>query len=459
MNLLSLICLWFYLPILIFAPVAGVFAIAWRRPVRIAVLRPFQRKSTSRKLQRLVGSELSGYGHVYTLEDRYLRLAWLRRAPWLGLLPFVTFQHRYESEAHTPRLAAAMRSRFKRTINWFYARRKIFTITTTDRVWTSCLTALLEQTDVVVIDLTGFHDSVLWELDHVVETGQAHRTICIVEKPEIGRAGWLLNARHPRANLRLVAYTDGGTKGALSRLVAEIVSAPHGRDSWVSEAVPAEASGRTVREVASLTPADYVQLFVRPRRFFKGAAALASGRKHRFIAWLGGVAYSIDRMEGTFTKAEAGQFLFLAEKITLAACQTWFGFWLFHALVGIVAGWILWFLAGWWYRMRLEFSGAVAPDARLVRAVCGYQRLVCAIPAIVVAGAYTSLFESYAHSRPDQVGAIITGAFILWSCVVSYIGAITTFAVSRWWAALWFLVTPLAWYALVMAAVRFFWGG
>lgn len=205
-NITMLLGGWFYVPVLAFLPFALLFAIFWRRPCTVLLLRPFAQRRTAKRLRKLIRYQLSAVGHVYTLSDTHVRLRWLTWLPWLGLLPFVTFRHQVTSVSDLEILKRRINRKFVRTLTWFYARDKVFAITSDDRVWTDCVEALMLAADFIIIDLTGFHDSVSWELDHAVTNGFGHKIICIVEDQEQNHVRWLLLARYPMAELLLIPY-------------------------------------------------------------------------------------------------------------------------------------------------------------------------------------------------------------------------------------------------------------
>jgi hypothetical protein len=203
----SLLCLWFYIPVIIVLPSALIFAIAWRRPNAILLLRPFQAKRTSKALKDLVRQQAAGFGHIYTLSDRYLRLAWARRAPWLALLPFVAFQQVIRTEHDCNEFERRMSSTFVRTLNWFYSRNKILTINCTDAIWRYCVERLLLCVDVVIIDLSGANESVAWELEAARSLGVSQKLICLTHVENQRRVKWLLAARFGD-DFTLIEYDD-----------------------------------------------------------------------------------------------------------------------------------------------------------------------------------------------------------------------------------------------------------
>lgn len=195
------------------------------------------------------------------------------------------------------------------------------------------------------------------------------------------------------------------------------------------------------------------KLYVKPSEFFADAPSLI-GTKHTLVAtWVVGIASAIERIDRLLTMNAAGG---RQNRVAESLSKSWTGFWLFVVFVGILTGWLLWSIAGWWYRKRLEWCRADEPQPELARTVWAWQSFVWAMPMVILTAVQTFTYRDYAAvwSAQDYWIAIVLLA-LAWSCVTSYVGATTAFAISRGRAALWFLALPLAVYtvALTIGAV------
>lgn len=198
-----------------------------------------------------------------------------------------------------------------------------------------------------------------------------------------------------------------------------------------------------------------VNLFIRPRSFFSTPALLIKTPEVVFVAWVSGIAYTLGKidsriMQGELGSSESPARAHLVEWLT----SSWIQYWLFALVVGVLNGWIFWYLAGWWYRKRLEWSGAINPDPLQVRALNMYQDLVASGPAILVSVAETISFRNYAEAwEAESWWTLTVIVFVFWSCVTSYKAATSAYALAKWKSRLWFLVLPVTVYLLVLGAV------
>lgn len=192
-------------------------------------------------------------------------------------------------------------------------------------------------------------------------------------------------------------------------------------------------------------------LYFAPRRFFARRHELIRRSETAFVGYVAGVAGVIDRIDTQLIRSDVDG----GGSIAADVATSWLGFWMAVLSAGILSGYLRWFIMGWWYRKRLEWSGAVAPDRELARGVYMWQNLVVAAPSILYCVAGTFLYASYAEMwRTQTYAALFILVFIAWSCVTSYFAATTAFDhVSRARAALWFLALPLVTYTIALGAL------
>jgi hypothetical protein len=192
-----------------------------------------------------------------------------------------------------------------------------------------------------------------------------------------------------------------------------------------------------------------VLLFTRPTYLFTHVAALTQGRMFLVLAYCSGVAAAIDRLDQTMMKAD------LTGRAGLSAIAgSWPGLWLFVLAVGFVYAAFVWWICGWWYRVRLGWSGAESPDPFTVRVVYVYQDFIQSAPSILIVVAYTLSFASYQEAwASEEVWSTLLLVFMVWSCVTSYKAARAAFSVQKWKARFWFLILPLVVYFIVIVAV------
>jgi len=74
--------------------------------------------------------------------------------------------------------------------------------------------------------------------------------------------------------------------------------------------------------------------------------------------------------------------------------DSWAGFWVLLLVSGAFSGVIAWWLGGWWFALRLRWSGATDPDRRLARLVMVYSAFVFSGPVVFASLVRTLAFEN-----------------------------------------------------------------
>jgi hypothetical protein len=196
-------------------------------------------------------------------------------------------------------------------------------------------------------------------------------------------------------------------------------------------------------------------LFLRPKKFFSGHLALGSTPHVAFVTCICGVAYTASRFEQRMMRAEfQGQtspFVELAE--------SWPLYWATVLGLGLISALLLWTIGGWWYRVRVEWSGHAEPDAKQARLVYIYATFVQALPGIFFLVVATLAYPSYlAYWEADEVWSSVLLLFPFWACVVSYRGVTSVFQLSKWKARIWFFILPVLVYAggFMMSVIAYF---
>ncbi|MEO1395324.1 MAG: hypothetical protein AAFV90_20675 [Cyanobacteria bacterium J06634_5] len=199
-------------------------------------------------------------------------------------------------------------------------------------------------------------------------------------------------------------------------------------------------------------PSHLINIFLNTRAFFEPTAALGHQSYLAIACWLVGTSIAITRLEQQLVRAELGSSGLNLNLFELLL--TWPVFWPMVLALGLVGGWFFWFVGGWWFRLRIKFSGAPDPDPRLSRLVMVYAGLVSALPHLAFVMWWTLLYENYlvAYAQ-DFVLAVVLFAFSFWELFSAYRGVRTLFSVDRWRARLWFIVLPALLYLMTFGLV------
>lgn len=141
------------------------------------------------------------------------------------------------------------------------------------------------------------------------------------------------------------------------------------------------------------------------------------------------------------------------ERLAPYVVESWVGFWLWVLAAGALGGLFLWWVGGWWYRVRLRWSGAENPDARLARLLFVYASFVFAGPKVAATVIQTAVYPDYATAyATEDWFSLAPFIFLFWSISTSYLGVRTLFQVTRWKAQVWFVVLPLV-YLLALGLI------
>lgn len=207
------------------------------------------------------------------------------------------------------------------------------------------------------------------------------------------------------------------------------------------------------RRVSDVSQPKLLDLFLHPRRYFSNTRALEQYEPLAPVLLMG-LAGAIDRIDKQLVKVELGQAKESLEAGVSWVSGSWWNYWLAAILVGLVWAIFLWYVGGWWYKKRLQWSGAMEPSSTLARRVNAMQTLVIAGPTVLLALIQTVVYSNYLEAwRADELWSSAILLFLFWSCWTSYVGATTAFVVKKSRARFWFLLFPVLLYAVVIGAI------
>lgn len=193
-----------------------------------------------------------------------------------------------------------------------------------------------------------------------------------------------------------------------------------------------------------LHPTNLFVLFTHPSRFFSNHSWLAGRFELIAVTWLAGILAVQDRIDMKLLSSGTAD---LAHNLG----NSWSSYFGFSIFMGIISAVLLWFIAGWWYQVRLELSGAKSVPIKHARAVYQYQNLVQTLPSLVFIVIISMQYPNYLAYWYEDPGlsAMLLLLFPFWSCFTSYRAA-RTFSVSKSKARVWFFVLPVLFYTVVL---------
>lgn len=199
-------------------------------------------------------------------------------------------------------------------------------------------------------------------------------------------------------------------------------------------------------------------LFFQPTRFFSNDRILNVRPHLPLVIYFYLVARSIDRIDRQLTMSEFGGSASTLQSLEkIAPLDSWPGFWIVVLFLGPIGAIFVWWIAMWWYEVRLRWAGAKEQNIKHVRAVFGYSSLVLALPTILLTLYDTVAFANYrqAYNSDETWWWLFIVIFALWAIVVSYKGVRAVFPVSIGKARFWFLILPGSIFFIVIAFLIF----
>lgn len=207
---------------------------------------------------------------------------------------------------------------------------------------------------------------------------------------------------------------------------------------------------------ATFGPGQVLDLFLRPGRFFADPRNLEHRGALGTAALLMGFAGAMGRIDKKIMQAELGQTSENWERLSDWMLSSWLHYWLVVGVAGVFGAFLLWYVKGWWYKKRLEWSGAEEPSLPLARRVHALQEAVTAGPTVLWTFLQTFLYANYREAwQSEELWSTSILIFVFWSCWTSYVGASTTFQLSKSKARVWFLILPVILYLVAIGAIGY----
>lgn len=218
----------------------------------------------------------------------------------------------------------------------------------------------------------------------------------------------------------------------------------------MSELPPPEAPAQSTLTRVPVSWAALGDLFIRPTRFFQNVD-LGRGRAWEVAILLVGMSGAIGRIDQNLTRADLGRPRPGWETLGPMLTESWIGFWGFVLVAGAIGAVFIWYLGGWFYNLRLRWSGARTFDKREGRLVYTFSGLVAAIPSLLYVVIATAVFPNYqAAWDSEELWSVVLLAFPFWAVIASYLGVRARFAVSPMRARIWFLILPILGYTIAL---------
>lgn len=195
-------------------------------------------------------------------------------------------------------------------------------------------------------------------------------------------------------------------------------------------------------------------LFFKPRLFFSNLDLLNVPILVYVSLWLIGMSNVVDRIDQKLIKTDFGNVTKSNQALLDAISGGWFAFFLIVAGVGAVGACFVWLIGGWFYNLRLAWSGAGDFDKVNGRLIYVFSNLVVAIPHIIILLITATLYQDYivAFNAEEYWSSLII-IFPFWAVYVSYKAILANFTVVKWKALIWFVILPILFYLLAFGVI------
>jgi hypothetical protein len=195
-------------------------------------------------------------------------------------------------------------------------------------------------------------------------------------------------------------------------------------------------------------------LYFHPKRFFSDLSILSHRNFLMISAMLMGIAGVRDKIDKNILKAELGHSNKSWENTASWLLTSWTSYWLAVIVMGLFFAIIMWYFGGWWYKKRLQWSGAKEASPILARRVYTMQNLIFAAPSILLLLIQTAIFDNYREAwSADEYWSSLILVFAFWSCWISYVAAITAFPTTKSKARIWFFILPILLYVILFGGI------
>ena len=220
-------------------------------------------------------------------------------------------------------------------------------------------------------------------------------------------------------------------------------------------AMPGAGSSTSV-----FSPHRLVSLLLTPRAYFAQPDLLSDRRGILIAAAIIGMTNVMGRIDQNLLKTSMQHRDIEHLDVTTSwMTASWSHYWLLAVCGGMVSAILSWYIAGWWYRKRLEWSGASDVAPVRARSISALQDLVYVLPVMLWTLIQTVSYPNYAQAwQAADAGGMLLLVFLLWSCWTSYCAATTAFTVHKNKARFWFLIMPVLFYLLFMGGLGYVMG-
>ena len=179
--------IFFVVPFLLCLPVVIPFAFKQKNISRIIIFRKFNDDLSKKSLRHIIRTDLSNYGHIFTLSDKNFKIKWYIKIPlFLGQMSFFHFRQKtISTKEDIVNLEKRLSTKLWLNVNWLLSFSKIFSVKTTDELWKETANTLLKETSLILFDISYNTDALEWEFSEIKNLGYTRNIIAITNSEKL----------------------------------------------------------------------------------------------------------------------------------------------------------------------------------------------------------------------------------------------------------------------------------
>ncbi len=200
------------------------------------------------------------------------------------------------------------------------------------------------------------------------------------------------------------------------------------------------AHAANTTSIAAALP-QFLQLALQPAYFFRAGIPALSGAALVLLTWGMGALKIMDYTDAQMYKKNVG----LDFNLLQAVQNNWLPYWAWVTGAGLLAGIGVWTIGFWWYKKRLQWSGASVVDAQRLRRIYVLSEAWVLIAVVSYTLLSTLRYDNINAAWIGDHGAstALIGTAYFFSLYVSYFAVTAAFPVRRGRALFWFFFFPL----------------
>lgn len=185
---------------------------------------------------------------------------------------------------------------------------------------------------------------------------------------------------------------------------------------------------------------DLVNLFFKPSKFATTGLNFVKSNYIYILALIVGLAKATDRIDKQGMKYS----LTMKESDLInSIMNNWAVFWIYAVLIGIFGVFLIYWIWGSWYSVRIKWSGCKDIDFKEGRALYMWTAAMGNAPFLISMIVSTFMYKNFVEYFATE--SMLSYIFIVipfWKCICDYKILRARYNLRRWPARMWFIILP-----------------